>query len=188
MTFAVSENAQIRIECQAARYEKHAVPTDDAGQGVKLLKRRSLNALPVFISDECPGDSSHEIFHQGQEFLATLRIRWRVAEGCRIVTVSMVNKKEVKPDSRPNSLDCLFQVGMKVSCDRGTFLEPPSPDVAFDVEERSLRLRYRHKIQWATGHAASVAWPPTPAFSAPESIRLDFTPVADTSFYCRRSR
>ena len=180
MTFAVSENAQIRIECQAARYEKYAVPTDDAGQGVKLLKRRSLNALPVFISDECPGDSSHEIFHQGQEFLATLRIRWRVAEGCRIVTVSMVNKKEVKPDSRPNSLDCLFQVGMKVSCERGTFLEPPSPDVAFDVEERSLRLRYRHKIQWATGHAASVAWPPTPAFSAPESIRLDFTPVADT--------
>lgn len=182
MTFAVSAETEVRLEVRAALYEKSA-PVEEEGlpaHGPQGFQRKPLSHPSITLSDAVSGDSRHEIFVNGRGALATLRARWRKFDHCRVVTVSIVNNREVPPDKFTDPLDCLYQVGLEASCSRGSFVEPPSPDVSFDSEERSLRLRYRRKTQWATGHAASVSWTGSTQGSPPDRIRLDFTPVCDT--------
>ena len=182
MTFAVSADAEVRIDLRAGRYEKSA-PISEEGEtsdGPQGFQRISLSHPAVLLSDATPNDTRHEIFGVGEDALATLRARWRRLGDCRVVTVSIVNNRKDSADKSPSPQDCLYQVCCEASCLQGSFVEPPGPDVAFDLEERSLRLRYRRKIQWATGHAASVSWTDSDKGGAPDRISLEFTPVCDT--------
>ncbi|MEC8503714.1 MAG: hypothetical protein VXY70_09100, partial [Actinomycetota bacterium] len=181
-TFAVSRNAKVRIDVHAAVYASAVQPADgsDGEKALRGFKRRQLRASPVFVTKQNAGDTSHVIFSEFDGSLASLRVRWRTLGESHVVTASIVNTRTIALDERPSPHDCLFQVGMDVRCDSGEFVEPPGPDVAFDAEERSLRLRYRRKVQWATGHASSVSWSQGVCDAAPERLSLDFTPVSDT--------
>ncbi len=182
MTFAVSADAEVRIDLRAGRYEKSAPVTEEGepSDGPKGFQRRPLSEPTILLSDAEPGDTRHGIFGACEDPLATLRVRWRRLGDCRVVTVSIVNNRKGLADKPPRPQDCLYQVCCEASCQRGSFVELPGPDVVFDLEERSLRLRYRRKIQWATGHAASVSWAEAEEGSPPDRISLDFTPVCDT--------
>lgn len=178
LTFAVSVDAEIDVQVTAGIYHPNSpMPSAEmSGDSPPVgYLRETAGPSKIQLSDEDQGDSSHMILNGRAE----LRVRWRPISGLRVVTISIVNVAEMSADDRIAPEDCLYQVQLMVECLRGLFREPPAPDVAYDQEEKSLRLRYRNKCAWATGHSTSVTWKARPDGTPPARIEIDFLPCSD---------
>ena len=162
MTFAVSPEAEVQIEARAGRYEESRLEEQggSASSGPEGFKRRPLSEVAIVLSDAISGDSRHEIFQEEDGALATLRVRWRVIEACRVVTVSIVNNSEIPEDERPDALACLYQVGLDASCLKGSFVEPPGPTLA--AQSRVIHTSPRASVQFGVACSSMVCNPAGP--------------------------
>ena len=97
--------------------------------------------------------------------LAELLTLWRPLKEGWLLTVSLSNTQEWKPDKDPKTSagvrneKALFQVSLECVVDEGEV--GPYPGVAYDLlthEEQELELQYvRHRV-YAIGHGAAVDW------------------------------
>ncbi len=152
------------------------VTEDESVTKPKKVKRYCRIVLPkeIVTHSDSDGVTKESLFDDRAE----LRVRWRSVGDRRIVTASLVNKEVMKPGDKIDPEKCLFQAGLRVICNEGSFKEPPSPDVAFDEEEEELRLRYRKRQSWAVGHGTSVSWSSADPDGIPDQLQIDFTPIA----------
>ncbi|HIA03084.1 MAG TPA: helicase, partial [Myxococcales bacterium] len=178
LTFAVTTDAVVNVQTSAAVYHPDAPPpSEDPSdkRGPKGFLREPLTTESVHLSDANVGDSAHAIF----DGRAELRVRWRRIAGFGVVTVSIINNAEMLPSDWLQPADCLYQVKMDISCVSGEFRQPPVPDVAFDIEESVLKLRYRNHCAWASGHSTSVTWDAILDGCPPNRIAIEFLPFSD---------
>jgi hypothetical protein len=77
----------------------------------------------------------------------------------RLVTVTLLSANK---DAKAKNENCFFQCGFGVEAgDLSKFLPyPERPEGAFDDEERSLALLYRHRPTYAIGHGCAADWSP----------------------------
>jgi len=90
---------------------------------------------------------------------ARLRVRRRPLGDGTLLTVSLINKATMEPDTDPEPEDCLYQVGIAVEVGDGRILEYPSVQLlSRDPEEQELRLIHRAARTYAVGHGCAVKW------------------------------
>jgi Helicase conserved C-terminal domain len=175
MTFALESDSVIKIKIRASEYLEEELPNAQGKKPIpKGFRHSPLNHEEFELSDESQHDY-RKLLWQGR---AEFRLRWRKLNSIRVVTISIVNLRKSE-EGLIKSSDCLYQVGMSVSCSRGGFAEPPYPNTAFDAEEAELRLRYRNFIGWSTGHSASTTWQLDEQTQRPKQIDLEFMPSAE---------
>jgi hypothetical protein len=174
MTFSVTPGSGIRIRISGAEYVEAVMPGESATSAPRGFLRRQLPDEVVDFVDGLQGDSIQTIWSDRAE----IRCRWRMAGPVRIITISIVNRAVGEVEGKVRPEECIFQVGVEVRCVTGTFAKTPAPDVPFDAEEAELRLRYRRKVAWATGHSCSVDWE-NASTGAPAWIRMEFLPTAE---------
>ena len=174
MTFAVLPGSVISIRVSGAEYVDAVMPSESGDTAPRGFLRRPFTDEVVEFSDGRAGDRIEEIWTGRAE----IRCRWRMDGPARIVTISILNRAVGEADGKIRSDACIYQLGLEVRCRNGAFVETPAPDVPFDLEEAELRLRYRRKVAWATGHSCSVAWGGAQG-TAPEWIRMEFLPTAE---------
>lgn len=97
--------------------------------------------------------------------------------GSRIITLSLINEKEVKDEDRFKPSDCLFQIGLEA---RTSFplAAWPTPERLFnDEEDDELALQYRHRPVIAVGHGCAADWELRGEQGA--SVRVEFLPTVE---------
>ena len=180
MTFAVVPGSKLEVQVQCGFYA-HEDDVDHPWYRIPIpaekicIDRDSSKKYDVLLrpqpSDNLPPKPAAE-----------LHVRWRTVRDQEMVTLTLVNVQTPKNKENPERTepeDCLYQVQMEVTCTQGSLAPPPAPLFAVDAEEEELRLRYRDRIQWATGHGCSASWPEgTGPSTPPTRINLDFLPVA----------
>ena len=100
----------------------------------------------------------------------------------RIVTFTLINRTD-RSGRTPKDSECLFQCEFSVEDAEGDacFLEyPERKGLLDDVEERSLRLLYRHRKTFAVGHGCAAKWPDGEA-AAVRFISTDTLPTYEIS-------
>lgn len=97
--------------------------------------------------------------------------------GSRIITLSLINEKEIKDEERFQPSDCLFQIGLEATT--GFPLAAwPTPEKLFnDEEDDELALQYRHKPVIAVGHGCAADWELHGEQGA--SVRVEFLPTVE---------
>ncbi len=175
MTFAVAAGSSIEIEVSASLYDLVSVDDENSGNRLRHYLRVPLSPEKLTHSDSGNLQQKWFIFDGRGE----VRLRWREIGNRRVVTVSLINTREVPADDRIMSEDCLFQVTLRVHCCEGEFMQPSPPPPAFDEEEEELRLRYRKRRHWAVGHGTSVNWSTKSGDSTPDWVEIDYLPQAD---------
>lgn len=98
-------------------------------------------------------------------------------EGSRIITLSLINEREIDDNKAFQPDDCLFQIGLEAVT--GFPLKPwPTPERLFnDEEDDELALQYRHKPVIAVGHGCAADWELRGEQSA--SVRVEFLPTVE---------
>ncbi|QXG76727.1 helicase [Modestobacter sp. L9-4] len=98
----------------------------------------------------------HDVF----DGRARLVVVWRPLDGKWLVTAALENKAvHDDAESQVSIEDCLFQVHMSCTVRNGVALPyPTSTDLSDDPEDQELRLLYRDRRSYGTGHGCSVSW------------------------------
>jgi hypothetical protein len=177
MTFSVQPGTSVVVTISGAAYGSSPMPGATGRDIPNGFRRSPLPVESLTFSDQNLGDTATTVW----DGRAQVRCRWRHSNAARVVTVSIINAATSEADSRVQAAQCLYQIGMDVQCVQGGFAETPAPDVPFDSEEAELRLRYRKKVAWATGHSCSVDWSSPSEGNSPTWIRMDFLPQAEVS-------
>jgi hypothetical protein len=175
VTFAVAAGSSIRVETSGAEYVEAVMPDGPAVSAPRGFQRQQLPVETFEFDDRNEGDGVWPIWTNRAE----IRCRWRVAGPVRIITISVVNRAQGAAEGNVRPDECIYQLGMEFQCIAGAFRESPAPDVPFDDEEAELRLRYRRKVAWATGHSCSVAWETPATDRPPRWVRMEFLPTAE---------
>lgn len=145
LTFVTEPDAGVLVEVQMARYGVHGslwrrADCSLAGDGAVRLQ---------------PGTGQVTIL----DGAATLDAVWRRHGRRQIVTVSLVNRASRGDRGGIDGSDCLMQVRVRCTPDRGGLLPYPTPDLlTTDNEEEELNLLYRNTPTYALGHGAAAVW------------------------------
>lgn len=167
ISFMLAGASDVDVSIRAARYE------DVDGDG-RRWRRVPLTAL-VRVSR--PGDRpapDPEVVFGGA---AELHSRWRDRESSLIVTVTLVNRREVRGSARIRSSDCLFQPELRCAPVEGRIVPYPArPHLHLDAEEEEMDLLFRDVPTYAIGHGVSADWP-TDGGRSPGHVSTSFLPV-----------
>lgn len=171
---AVSGTVEMDVRVSGAAYEPAA---GQDGPGRKSWRRRELGGEggevhSISISPEAPtrlavleGRASiHAIVRDGPT-------------GSRIITLSLINEKELQEGGRFEPGDCLFQVGLE-AVTPFSLRSWPAPERLFnDLEDEELTLQYRNKPVIAVGHGCAADWDLHGNKGA--SVRVEFFPTVE---------
>jgi hypothetical protein len=110
---------------------------------------------------------------------ARLVVVWRPFGDKWLVTAALENTAvHDDAESQVSIEDCLFQVRLSCTVHNGVVLPyPTSTDLSDDPEDQELRLLYRDRRSYGTGHGCSVSWEPADG-GAVRSVATDMLPAA----------
>jgi hypothetical protein len=136
---------------------------DEEGNKKKTINRytrKPYKISTVFtISDNCGVSqcTEHEEFHELGVDLS-LCVRRIIADGSKLVTVSVTNAVESPQKSKPQNENALFQCNLHLHLDVG--FNPIFQNNTFNssVEEQIGAMQYREVLNYATGHGCSVKY------------------------------
>ncbi|WP_239310591.1 helicase-related protein [Frankia sp. Cj3] len=167
MSFMTPSSASaVDIEVSAAKYE-------DADGGGKRWRRRPHHEK-MRVSRPDVGADSDEVGVFGGT--ATLNVRWYDRGRHVIVTVTLVNRREVTGLTRVRTPDCLFQAHLRCAPAGTEIVAYPSrPRISADEEEAELDLLFRNVPTYGIGHGVSVMW--TENGAPPQFVETSFLPV-----------
>ncbi|WP_322760037.1 helicase-related protein [Frankia sp. Cr2] len=156
----------VDVEVSAAKYED----TDGAG---KRWQRAQQHEKVRVSRPEAGNDSDQTAVFGGS---ATLNVRWYERDEHVIVTVTLVNRREVTGLARVRTPDCLFQAYMRCSPVGTEIVAYPSrPRIYVDEEEAELDILFRNIPTYGIGHGVSVMW--TEGSPHPPFLETSFLPV-----------
>ena len=178
ITFAVSNKTELEINLYAGKY--------DLNDEKDKYTRKSLVAVGVHYTASKQDVDTFKC--STLDDYAELHVFSRTIGKIKLITLAVINKKIIGEEEIIRSEDCLFQVKMNVKCLKGKFVEPPAPNSAWGIEEKELRLRYRKKITWATGHATSANWKFGKSKDVPEEIEIDYLPESEVHQFVADSK
>lgn len=79
--------------------------------------------------------------------------------GGQLVSVFLTNRQSSAPAREEVNLRCIFSPVLQLSLSEGAFLaRPMEPGAHIEEDLASLRLLYRERHEFATGHGCSVLW------------------------------
>ena len=179
-SFCVRDEARLRIEASAARYE--ADPDHRGAEGRFRRPRYQRTVLePETMSLTVGSHETRKIWRDR----AGIDLRVRPHRDGRILTVTLFNRQTFEWDREPGHRtvrrveNSLFEVRLECLVERGEVVDYPRVDPALlSDEECELELQYRDRRIFAVGHGAAVDWDAPPA--GPTRIRSDFLPRAET--------
>lgn len=99
-----------------------------------------------------------------------------------IATIQLINACIFDPYDDGHDMDemSLFQCVLTVTPNGGTLFAPrQAKQSGHDEDEAIANLLYRDKIEYATGHTCSVAWPETDNIVPPPYIQTSWMPRAE---------
>ncbi len=179
ISFCVPDEAEIRCEAWAARYEQgEQAPGSKAGRAAREWSR-----VPL-ATEERPAvvllrkDSTASPILGGRAEVAT---RWRSrSDGTAIVTVSLVNRQRT---SRPG-LDpaaTLFQVGLRCApSPRGVLPYPEMENYhGGESEETEVAFLYSKSTPFARGHGAAATWADGDGMAPRRWVAVEFIPAVE---------
>ncbi|WFE59530.1 helicase-related protein [Micromonospora sp. WMMD712] len=150
LSFVTSAWAPLRIEMEAARYER---------EGRHQWRRRpcTVNGEQAIVAP--PPGTAGRTCHEVPGGDAHIIIVWRLFGEGALVTVSLVNSRTLSPGGRVEPSDCLLQVKLRCSPVDGAITPYPSAlRLHVDPEEEELALLYRDVPVFALGHGAAATW------------------------------
>lgn len=107
---------------------------------------------------------------------ATLISTWRKMGSGQLVTVTLVNQRNVK-EGKLNPEDVIHQVWFRCSTTHGYIGSYPSPNrYSWDKEEEELALIYQHKKTFAIGHGCAPMWAINKEQTGVKSVETSFIP------------
>jgi len=177
LTFAVaSDESNLSIRVSAATYERE-IPEEGGRQRRGLWARTAIKPEMVAVQLVDGIRPAQKVLGD----LAELHVRTRLANGKRVVTVALVNRKVVDEESeRIDPADVLYQVGLSCTPSRGIPAYPDPPRVGSDPEADELALQYRSRPTFAVGHGCAVKWEP-PTAGRVASVEVDFVPAVEVA-------
>jgi hypothetical protein len=177
LTFAVDpDERELSIRAAAATYERE-IPEDSGRQKRGLWARTAVAPETVAVRLADGIRPAQSVLGD----LAELHVRTRLANGKRVVTVALVNRKVVDEESeRIDPADVLYQVELACTPSRGIPAYPDPPRVGSDPEADELALQYRGRPTFAVGHGCAVQWNP-PKAGRVASVEVDFVPAVEVT-------
>ncbi|MEU8376562.1 helicase-related protein [Micromonospora sp. NPDC048894] len=150
LSFVTSTRSALRIEVTAARYVR---------EDRQKWRRQPLAATgsAALIAEPPTGglQTTHDLFDGD----ASVAIVWREFGDGVLVTVSLVNQRELSEHGKLDPSDCLLQVTLRCSPIEGGIAPYPSTlRLHSDPEEEELALLYRKIPVFALGHGAAASW------------------------------
>lgn len=176
-SFCVRGAPSLRITLSAAVYIQDG-HRDERGQFTSPeFKREPLEASVAWAESD---DPVVPIWDDR----AGVEVRTREHQNGTIVTVALVNQRELDPDARPASEErigkALFQAALSCFVVGGNIVEYPRLNPSLlTKEEQELELQYRNRRIYAVGHGAAADWN-VEGQDLPE-VRADFMPTVETS-------
>lgn len=148
---------------QGERWQRYVVASQDAPELVR------------FSTPERSGRHGQPVLG-GLGYVSTL---WRQRSDGWLVTVTLINSKTVPDDGRPDSSDCLYQVGVECSVQEGQIHRYPHANAVWrNEEEEELALLYRDAPIFAIGHGCAACWDNT-ADTIVHAVRTEFMPSTE---------
>lgn len=185
VSFAVStgmaEEPSIEIEVSFGRYW----PAEQGTQSSESGGKRNLDSwqrVPQQGAVRLPLRSCTTREGMPPDMALNLRVVSGVAEGDRLVTVTMMNLAEHKREDGRSRLEekTFFQTALTIRpVDPATFTRRPSRPTFADEDARIASLIYRDVHEYATGHTASAWW--EPRVGRPTALGTTWIPTADVA-------
>ena len=191
---AGSERDVVRATVSFADYVPEEVPeAEDEAEGSKKRKRpsevwRRVPGAPVSVEVRLdPGEVRRGIELPGTDGVwLTGRLetvtgapdRMPVPPGTRALSLFVVNRRRLKPQSRPDEA-MIFQVRLEVGVGFGDGLVARpnrKGEASDDWDDRVADLQFRHRCEYAVGHGVSVTVPPQP--EPVRKVRTTWIPCA----------
>lgn len=159
LTFCVSaETTHLAVEASWGRYER--VPSEKhvsakTGKPVRVWRRVPCGGEVVFALDDLNGPLTPD--GDQPAVVITGRVRPSLKHGELLVTLFLVNTQH-KPDTQEERA-WLFQPELVVRDPQGRAVfrrRPPLEPDGTDAEREALEMLYRRRLEFASGHNASV--------------------------------
>ena len=154
LTFFFSGSRSIEIDIRGSAYEK----VDEDVQGWRRIPIASRSA-PESVRMRVPSDGSSTSEQDVLNGRARLHARWRGLGNGHLVTITLINSREIEKGGRPDTQECLFQVGLDCRVVDGEILEYPDAEgVDLTAKEEEMRILYRGSKTYAIGHGCAADW------------------------------
>ncbi|MBS1711255.1 MAG: helicase [Armatimonadetes bacterium] len=165
--FVVAERPELEIEVKGATYCKSAT-------GFQRMPFHF--AIRISPEDSRPHTQRKEVL-DGQ---VGLSVTWRpyAAGHAHLATVTLVNIKERKEETRIVPEDCIFQPSISCRATSGKITDYPRFELLLPSDEdRELQLLYRRNRTFAMGHGCATYWEADGDVAT--EVRTSFFPVEE---------
>ena len=155
----------LRAELQFGKYTLTSVeePIEVEGkkpQKINFYTRKAFELCPTFIVPARLGTVTCNEYNDYHNLGAdiTLCVRKVMADGSKLVTLSVTNAASVPQKAEEQNENALFQCSLKVNCPEGFLPIYQNTILASDEEEQISIMQYRDVLNYAYGHGCSVLY------------------------------